>query len=66
MVNKNDIIIWNDFDVKDYDIAINKAVVYAILSVPYTYDRLGLGYDNDGIRERIKKYYKRKSRRVSF
>lgn len=60
MVNKNDIIIWNDFDVKDYDIAINKAVVYAILSVPYTYDRLGLGYDNDGIRERIKNITKGK------
>ena len=60
MVNGNDIIVWNDFDIKDYNTAINNAVAYAILSVPYTYDRLGLGNSVDGVRERIRNITKGK------
>lgn len=53
MVKQEDIIIFNDFNEKDYDNSIKRATAYAILSVPYTWDRMGYGSDIDGIRKRI-------------
>lgn len=60
MVGVDDIDIWGEFNHREYDIAIAKSVIYAVLSVPYTYDRKGCGNSVDGIRERIRNIAKGK------
>ena len=43
MVEREDIIICDGIPKDKYIIAIKKAVIYGILSVPYTIDRMGYG-----------------------
>lgn len=54
MVTINDIVSV-DFNEKEYVNILKKATIYAIESVPYTYDRFGYGNSIDGVRKRIEK-----------
>lgn len=53
MVEREDIIICDGISKDKYIIAIKKAVIYGILSVPYTIDRMGYGNSPDGVKKRI-------------
>lgn len=53
MVEREDIIICDGIPKDKYIIAIKKAVIYGILSVPYTIDRMGYGNSPDGVKKRI-------------
>lgn len=52
MVEREDIIICDGIPKDKYIIAIKKAVIYGILSVPYTIDRMGYGNSPDGVKKK--------------
>ena len=60
MVTTEDVIIWNDFSEREYDTAIKHAAVYAVLSVPYTIDRMNYGNSPEGLLKRIENIVKGK------
>jgi len=41
-MHENDIIFVNGIDAANYDIILNEAIQYAIISIPFTYDRMDI------------------------